>query len=82
MQALVVLEIKGGNEEELWPALSKIKGVDAVLFLEGGGAIVKASFPDIADLTEAVKLMRSVPQVRSTETRIVLGKLEGNPSQP
>lgn len=77
MQALIVLKIRNGNEEELWSSLSQVSGVDEVMFLENGTTIVKASFADIADLKEAVKSIRNLRFVQSSETRIVLSRLEG-----
>ena len=77
MQALIILKIKEGNEEEIWSSLSRIAGVDEVLFLENGTAIVRSSFADIATLTGAVKSIRSLRFVQSSETRVVLRRVEG-----
>ncbi len=77
MQALIVLKIKEGNEEEIWSSLSQIAGVDEILFLENETAIVRASFADIATLTDAVKSIRNLRLVQSSETRVVLRRVEG-----
>jgi len=82
LQALIVLKIREGNEEEIWSSLSQIAGVDEVLFLENGTAIVRLSFADIATLTDAIKSIRSLDFVQSSETRIVLGRVEGQAVPP
>jgi hypothetical protein len=77
LQALIVLKIKEGNEEGIWSSLSQIAGIDEVLFLENEAAIVRASFSDVATLTDAVKSIRNLEFVQSSETRVVLRRVEG-----
>jgi len=82
LQALIILKIRDGNEEEIWSSLSQVAGVDEILFLENGTAIVRSSFADIATLTDAIKSVRNLGFVQSSETRIVLRRLEGQAVPP
>jgi hypothetical protein len=82
LQALILLETRSTNHEDMWSVLSRLPGVDGALFLERGVVMIKASFADIGDLNQAVKFIRGLEFVRSTETRIVLTRLEGKRHSP
>lgn len=82
MQALIVLETKNADDEEIWLSLARVRGVDGALFLDKGVVIVRTSFADIGDLNQAVRSIRSLGFVKSTRTRIVLTRLEGQATQP
>jgi len=81
LQALIVLETKNAKDEEVWLSLSRVPGVDGALFLDKGTVIVRTSFADIEDLNQAVRSIRSFGFVKSTRTRIVLKRLEGEATQ-
>jgi len=81
LQALILLKVAGSDEEQVWTNISKIRGVDGILFLEDGGAMVRVSFPDVADLREILGSIRKLHYVQSTETRIVLDRREGRGAQ-
>jgi len=82
LQALIVLETKNAKDEEMWLSISRVPGVDGALFLDKGVVIVRTSFVDIGYLNQAVRSIRSFEFVKSTRTRIVLTRLEGQATQP